>query len=129
MDRKAYMMGFLNFLFPPDEKELFEKNKVSINVFEYMLLRLCLNVSVGVSLLLIFFSIPPFSEKPIKYIYIFFALLTIAIRIFIQLFKKAASRCPQPFLYVFFVFLAGFSILVNFKRSNTREFVTAICFL
>ena len=123
------MMGFLNFLFPPDEKELFEKNKVSINMFEYMLLRLCLNVSVGVSLLLIFFSIPPFSEKPIKFIYIFFALLTIAIRLLIQLFKRAVSRCPQVFLYIFFVFLAGFSILVNFKRSNTREFVTAICFL
>jgi len=122
-------MSFFDFLFPPNEKELFEKNKSSINEFEYTLLRLCLNVSVGFTLLLVFFSFPPFSKISMRFIYCIFVLVALFIRLFIQFFKRTVMRSPQVYLYILFVIVAVFSILVNFSRSNSREFVTAVCFI
>ena len=122
-------MSFLDFLFPSDEKEIFEKNKDSIAVFEYTLLRLCLNISAGLALILALCSFPPFSEKQMRFTYLGFGLAALGLRLGIQIFKKSVMRFPQFFLYMLFICVAAFSVRVNFNRGNSREFVTAVCFL
>ena len=122
-------MSFLDFLFPTDEKELFEKNKSAINSFEYTLLRLCLNISVGFTFVLSVASFPPFSEAKMRFTYLVFGIAALIIRLSLFFFKKAVMRFPQFYLYILFVFVAAFSVIVNFNRGNEREFVTAVCFL
>lgn len=122
-------MRFLNFLFPKNEKELFENNKSSINNFEYSILKICLTTVIVIAFALVLFSLLSPSGNRFRFVYILFFLAILVLRILSGIFKNHVVKYPQNYLYLFFTCAIIFSIGVSAVRKFQSEYVSAVCLL